>query len=303
MTIRQILRTGAEALNENLPDNPRLEAEILLSFVLGKRREYLISHREEKIGLKNLLFYLWLLRKRRRGMPIAYITGHKEFYGYDLFVNKDVLIPRPESELIVEHALKMIAGKTGAHIGRTVLADIGTGSGCIAIALAREIVKSGFKDSVSAIYAVDASKRAIKTACRNAARHGLEKRIDFRTGSLLEPLAQSLRREMDRSQRLIITANLPYLTPGQVKNSLSISHEPRLALDGGPDGLKYYRRLWRQAGDIAYGFGSAAILSEIDETQGRAAIKLAEKIMPDSGIELVPDLKGLDRLIIIKINK
>ncbi|MDP2736815.1 MAG: peptide chain release factor N(5)-glutamine methyltransferase, partial [bacterium] len=243
MTLGQILIDGAGKLNQRQITNPHLEAEILLSKILKKPREFILAHGENKLTAEQIKNFQSLVFRRLKGEPIAYLTGHKEFYGLNFKVNKNVLIPRPETELMVEEALKLVARSSSASArqrrdGQPVtLADIGTGSGCIIIALAKQNINGK-------LLATDISAKALAVARQNAKNNHVDKKIKFLKGGLLEPIVKN--KLIINRQPLIILANLPYLTPTQIKNSPTIKYEPKLALAAGSDGLKYYRRLFKQ---------------------------------------------------------
>jgi len=272
----------------------RPETEILLSFLLKKSREFIMAHPETAVEPVAYGRYQLLEKERLAGWPIAYLTGEKEFYGLDFQVSPAVLTPRPETELMVEEIINEIKVNDDFRPSDLWLIDVGTGSGAIIITLARELQRLApriFKRSK--IAAADISASALRLAGANARRHGLAKKIKFYRDDLLTPLKSQL-----KGRRLIIAANLPYLTPRQIKNSPSIKREPRLALDGGTDGLKYYRRLFTQLAPIKY--QSLALFCEIDPGQTAKMIKLVKKHWPAASLKIIKDLAGRNRLVIIK---
>ncbi|HCW74922.1 MAG TPA: peptide chain release factor N(5)-glutamine methyltransferase, partial [Candidatus Marinimicrobia bacterium] len=180
MTISQSLKFAVDKLTAKKINLPHLEAEILLSEILKKPREFILAHGERALTKPQITDYKLLIKKRLKGMPIAYITGEKEFYGLKFKVNKNVLIPRPETELMVEEALKLTADGTPAAI-----IDVGTGSGCVIITLAKQIANCEF-------LATDISAKALAVAGQNAKLHGVAKKIKFLKGDLLEPIAKIL---------------------------------------------------------------------------------------------------------------
>lgn len=239
-----------------------------------------------------------LEKKRLKNWPIAYITGHKEFYGLDLKVTPAVLMPRPETEMMVDEMIKMVKESSEPpHI-----IDLGTGSGAIVIAAGSEIRRLSplrFKDIK--LSAVDISASALKIAKQNAGTHKLNSKIKFYHGNLLAPLKLGTKRLAGQS--LIIAANLPYLTPAQIKKSPSIHREPRLALDGGTDGLKYYRRLFRESASLVKKQNfSLNILCEIDPSQSRPISALVKKILPKASLIIKKDLAGKFRLAKITLS-
>ena len=208
MTINQIL-SWAEIQIQS--PSPRLDAEVILSFVINKPKEFILSHGDMPVNVYHNLEYKHKIYKLLKGWPVAYITGRKEFYGREFIVNNSVLIPRPETEILIEKTLERINQDNSIN----TLADVGTGSGCIAITLALE------KPSLT-IYATDLSSRAITTAKLNAKLHNVFNRIIFKRGNLLNPLKNA---PVD-----IIVANLPYVTDEELKSESTIKKEPILAL-------------------------------------------------------------------------
>lgn len=226
MTVRDLLRQATARLRHYSP-SAALDAELLLAHALGRgwNRERLAAYPEANVTAANRRRFAALIQRRRRGEPVAYLLGHIEFWGLNLRVTPDVLIPRPESEALVEAVLETVPA------GRTMtIADVGTGSGCLAIALASVRPRI-------AVYATDLSSAAITVARANARRHHL--RIRFRRGDLLAPLANV---KLD-----VVMANLPYLSDSVYRERRrQLRHEPALALRSGVDGLDHYRRLLAQ---------------------------------------------------------
>jgi len=278
---------------------PRQEAEILMAFLLKKPIEFLMAHPETEVRPVILNKFKNLEKKRLHGWSIAVLIGHKEFYGLDFKVDKNVLIPRPETELMVEEVLSLI----NATPDKKLLVDLGTGSGAIIIACANEI-----KKTLPIIYkktefrAIDISVSALKIAKENA-KYNQQTKIKFRQGNLLEPLINQKDIKKLTSLNLIMAANLPYLTPSQIKVSPSIKKEPSLALVAGKDGLKYYRELFGQIKSINNNFKPlrANILCEIDSGQAKPIKTLVKKHFPRAKIEIKKDLADKKRLAIISI--
>lgn len=261
------------------------DIELILAYVLKKSREFIIAHPEHKLTKLQITNSKLLIKKRLKGLPIAYITGHKEFYGLDFKVNKNVLIPRPETELMVDETLKITNGKT-------IIADIGTGSGCIIITLAG-LIKN------CKLFGMDISEKALAVAKQNAKVRNVYKKIKFLKGDLLEPILKNKKFVIGNSS-LVILANLPYLTPTQIKNSPTIKYEPKSALTAGSDGLKYYRQLFKQIKmlrNVSYA------LCEIDPNQTLKIKKLIKRELPETTIKIKKDLAGLNRLVIINFKK
>lgn len=216
-----------------------------------------------------------LLARLCAGTPLPYLTGKQEFYGLEFEVSPDVLIPRPETELLVEEALAWLI----AHQGKHKAADAGCGSGCIAVSLARHI-----PDLI--LTACDLSRPALEVTRRNSLRHGVNECIRAVQMDLLSGLSGPFD---------LVCANLPYIPSRTVDEIRVALFEPRLALDGGPDGLDLIGRLladaprWLAPGGL--------ILLEIEARQGEQAIALAREALPTSQVTLLQDLAGLDRLV------
>lgn len=273
MTILEILKTSTL---------DRLETELLLAFLLKKDREFVLTHPETKLKPAIYNKFRELSKKRLANWPLAYLIDSKEFYGLNFKVSQSVLVPRPETELIVDKVLETAKSNN-------LIIDLGAGSGAIIIALANKLkIKAEF-------IAVDISKSALAIARQNAKLNQAARKIKFYQGNLLTPIIKQL-----ANRDLIITANLPYLTKKQIKQSPSISREPKLALDGGVAGLKYYRELFQQLQKINY--KSLQLLLEIDPGQVGKIKVLTKKYFPWAALEVRKDLRHLNRLIIIKAN-
>jgi release factor glutamine methyltransferase len=293
-TIATTLARAATQLQAS--DAPRLEAELLLAHVLGLSRAGLYAHPERPLPDQQLDVYQALLKRRALGEPLPYLTGHIEFYGLDITVNQHVLIPRPETETLVDLALNLQTSASSVEpspIPNTQypisniqsLADVGTGSGCIAIALAVHAPQAR-------IYALDLSPDALQVARANAQRHEVAQRITFIQSDLLAALPQPVD---------LIVSNPPYIAAGEwptLPREVR-EHEPRLALDGGLDGLDVVRRLLEQARDNVLPGG--ALLVEIGAGQGAAAARLARQICPTASVSLQADLAGRDRVLCVQI--
>lgn len=263
-----------------------LDIELILSYVLKKPREFLITHPETKI---NSYKVIKLIKLREQGVPLAYLTGHKEFFGLDFFVNKNVLIPRPETELIIDLVLQKLQTKN-LELG-TILIDVGTGSGCIPISINKHYHLPTF--------ATDISKPALVVAKKNAKLHKVK--IKFLAGNLLQPfLNPSITKSLNQTQ-LIITANLPYLTPKQFKSEPTIKYEPKNALIAGYDGLKYYRELLKQISQLTKKYNLKPIsYLEIDPSQTKHIKEIIKKYLPKLKIVIHQDLAGKNRIVEIQ---
>ncbi len=286
MTIEEALKHGRERLAAH-SESPGLDAQVTLAHTLGRSRAWLLAHPEAAVPAEIAAIYLNMLAQLEKGTPLPYVLGSWEFFGRRFKVSPAVLIPRPETELLVEEALAVLRTRTNPAAPPRVV-DVGTGSGCIAITLAAEI--PGLR-----LAALDISGEALAVARENAARHGVDRRLDFLLGDLLE----SLEGPFD-----LVCANLPYIPSATLDGLAVFGKEPTLALDGGPDGLALVKRLLAQlapggknAGRLAPG-GMA--LLEIEATTGAAALALARQTFPGAGCSLLTDLAGHDRVLRIE---
>lgn len=266
-------------------DTPDLDASVLLAHILDKPRTWVMAHPELTLTLDQQKQLEDSLARLENGEPFPYVLGHWEFFGLDLEVTPDVLIPRPETELLVE---KAIAWLQESPVRKTV-ADVGTGSGAIAIALAANV-----RDIH--VLATDISFSALEVAHRNARKHSLTRQIDFVQCDLLPPHIDPLATEYHFD---LICANLPYI-PTETLRALPIyGREPALALDGGADGLDIIRKLLHIAPKWLAPNG--LILLEIEATRGVQTVSLAYDLFSQAEIHLHRDLAGRDRLLEIKL--
>lgn len=272
-TIKDVLEWTARYFAGKAIPQPRLEAEILLASVLGKNRVYLYTNYDSPLNKTERNEYKNFINRRIQKEPTAYITGHKEFMSLDFKVTPDVLIPRPETELLVETALNLID-----HIPVKKLCDVGTGSGAIAVSI-------GYYHPGIDIYATDISRPALSIARENAERHGVE--LALLWGDLLGPLG-------NEGQFELIIANLPYISPSQFEqlDPGVKEFEPYMALVSSGDGLDLYRRLIPQCFNRLTDGGY--ILFEIDPDQTG---KINELMTGFDHIEILPDLAGRSRLV------
>ena len=293
MTIQKSLISAVKKLRtKNIP-SAHLDAEVLLSFVLKKPKGYLLANQEKKLTLPQSKKFNQLISKRLKKIPIAYLIHQKEFYGLDFFIDKNVMIPRPETELLVEEVIKYsrhqsrpaVERKFIRSVPRLTIADIGTGSGCIAVTLARYLPDTK-------IYATDISKKALIVAKKNAKKYKVLKRIKFLKGDLLKPLSRL--RSLNHHKVDIIVANLPYLTQDELRK---VYHEPQKALDGGKLGIEYIDKLLTQAPKILNSEGK--IFLEISPTQAKTVDYIVEQQMPEKKVEFKKDLAGRLRVAII----
>lgn len=271
-TIRAALAAARAALHSS--DSPDLDAQVLLAFALGVERATLFARPEQWLPAAQHDEFRSLVKRRAAGEPIAYITGARGFYDIDLLVSPAVLIPRPETELLLEEALRLTDERADI-----AAADIGTGSGALAVAFARHRRQAK-------VCATEISGDALMIARRNAKRCGVD--LDFLAGDLAEPL---LARQIKVD---LLMANLPYIASKELAKLAVSRCEPRLALDGGADGLDLIRRLLTQIPDICH--PGAVVLLEIGADQGEAVARLAQERL---GIvcDVLSDYAGLDRIV------
>ena len=264
----------------SVSDTPALDASVVLAHILGKPRTWVLAHQDLELTSQQKEELKEKVRRLESGEPLPYVIGHWEFFGMEFDLSPAVLIPRPETELLVEKAIVWLqASATGRRI-----ADVGTGSGIIAISIAVHI-----PDAV--VLATDISAEALGIARSNAARYHVQDRIEFVQCDLLPAQQQH---QLD-----LLCANLPYIPTSTLKELPVYGREPGLALDGGADGLELIRSLLNQApGWIAPG---GRVLLEIETTLGPQTIELAQKQFPQADIRLHRDLAGHDRLVEISL--
>lgn len=276
MSIKDLLNKSVKEL-KNISSSSDLDAEILLAFVLKKNKEYLFANPEIGLKQEQLSKFNQLLVRRKKHEPIAYIINHKEFFGIDFYVDKRVLIPRPETEILVEEVIKISEEKKQLKI-----VDVGTGSGCIAISLAKNLRNAK-------IFAIDISKDALDVAKINIKKNNVK--IELLSGNLLEPL---------KNQKVdIICANLPYITVEQLNLTEEDvrEFEPKTALIAKEE-TTLYSQLIDQA--PKYLNKNGIIFLEIDPIFKDKMIKLVEEKMPNAKYEIKNDLGGCERVMIIR---
>ncbi len=256
---------------------PLIEINAIASSVLGKPKEWIISHPETIIDTGQLNMLDRAVNRLLTGEPLAYITGIRSFYGLDFHVNEHVLIPRPETEILVEEVINWLE----THPGRRSLADIGTGSGVIAIACSDR-----FSDL--RVTAADISPKALEIAQANATLNHVADQIEFIQNDLLD----GLERKFD-----VIAANLPYIPTAELDGLEVVKFEPRLALDGGKDGLFFIRKLLSQIEKQLYPGGCAFLEIEYNQLN---VMTIANQIYPRAVITMINDLANLPRVIKIQ---
>jgi release factor glutamine methyltransferase len=270
----------------HLPDSPnaKLDARLLLEHVLGVGHSWLVAHGDVALTAVRENQYRQLLDRAARHEPIPYLVGHAPFFDLDFIVTPAVLIPRPETEQLVELAAAWGEERPSGHLPCHIV-DAGTGSGCLPVMLARRLPQA-------VIEATDISAAALAIARQNARRHAPD-RIQFHQGHLLDPIRQPID---------LLTANLPYVTDAEwtMLDDGVKWYEPAVALKGGADGLDLIRQLLQQA--VTKLNPGAAIFLEIGWQQGTAVPDLARSFFPAAHVELVQDFAGHDRIVVIKMN-
>lgn len=284
MTIEQTLKKATATIKStSTSSSPALDAEVLLSFVLKTTREKILAHPEETVGPRAQKRFEKLINKRVAGFPVAYLTGVKEFYGFEFLVTPSVLIPRPETEMILEFAIKKIKSIRRAPGNAPLqIADVGTGSGAAAIVFAKNFPESK-------IYASDISKRALKIATKNLKRHKI---------SNVTLIQSDLLKNYPRVKFDFIFANLPYLSPEvYAKTSKDVKNEPKKALLGGKGGLCFYQKLIASLEPFVNNnksvlrYAPTSIFLEIDAHQFLALKKILKKQFPKRVIEPIYNLE------------
>ncbi len=279
MQLKQAIDSAYELFLQNDVPSPRLNAELLIMFVLGRDRAHLYAHPERELTADEESRYAEVTAERMRGCPTQYITGHQEFWGLDLIVSPAVLIPRPETEHAVETVLELVKEHYREHPARLRIVDIGTGSGCIALALASELPQAE-------IHACDISEEALEVARINSIRLGLGKRLVFRQSDLLAAYNSEM---FD-----IVVSNPPYVGESEAdKVQRQVREfEPKVAVFSGQEGMDIYRRLVPQA--------SAALAPGswfVTEIGFSAEEKVRQLLDGWTDIRVTSDLQGIPRVI------
>ena len=275
-TVGDLLNSARTSLKKASVPDAELEGELLVAHALGIDRAKLFASLRDALLPGAREWLAPLLARRCSREPLAYITGRREFYGRDFAVDRCVLVPRPETELLVERALHIARRrrKKGLRI-----ADVGTGSGVLAVTLALELPDAE-------IQAVDSSRDALEVARANGEAHGVGSRVTWLLGALSAPLSGPFD---------MVVANLPYVRTGALRDlQPEIRHEPEEALDGGPDGMRHVGPLIREFPRFLAATGATALL-EIDPPIEDAVIDAAREALPDPEVRVWPDLAGLAR--------
>lgn len=279
MTIKEILSRGMVILKGNNIDSPKLKARLLLQYILKKPRQYLIVYDNKEVEKKQQWEYFVNIDKLTKGVPLQHITHHQEFMKMDFYVDENVLIPRPDTEILVEEAIK-IAKK----MNKPKILDLCTGSGAIAIAMAKNVPEAE-------VYGIDISAKALEVAKRNSKE--LEAKVKFIKSNLFE--------EIQKKKFDIIVSNPPYIKKNDLKClSQEVKNEPELALDGGIDGLDFYRKITSKA--IEYLKFGSYLCFEIGFDQKDEVVDIINSQEHYTNTYFKKDLGGNDRVVVTQVN-
>lgn len=278
MNIEEILKKEINNLKQNNIENSTLKAKILLANILNVKKEYLLMHSEEEIKQEDKIKYENCIKELIKGKPLQYITNKQEFMALDFYVDENVLIPQPDTEILVEKAIEI--SKTTQ---KNKILDMCTGSGCIAISLAKKI-------NNAQITAVDISNSALNVANKNAINNNVENKIKFINSNMFNNIEEKFD---------IIVSNPPYIETETInKLGIEVQNEPHLALDGGIDGLKFYKIIANNA--FKYLNENGYLLLEIGYNQQNSVTQLLQDIGKYKNIETVKDLGGNYRVVIAR---
>lgn len=285
MTIAEAINRAAQKLSGCGITNARLDAEVLLSHILERDRAWLITHNND--GLDNERYKLFedAIDRRSRREPLQYIIGRQEFWGLEFTVTHDVLIPRPETELLIETAINILRDANK----QAMIVDLCTGSGCVAVSLAKELANAR-------IFAVDKSSQALAVARENAQRHGVSDRIRFLEGDLYAPLEElDIRGLVD-----VITANPPYIRSGDLPmlQPEVRDYEPELALIAGTEGTEVQQKIIESATDLLEKHGT--LIMEMGMGQAEILKRMIDEVGTYDKPEILKDLAGIDRVLVVK---
>jgi len=280
--IREALGAAQSSMAAREIPDARIEAELLLMYSMGMNRVELYTELERPLSDFDMAAYWRLVERRLRHEPAAYITQEVQFYDIDLYVDSRVLIPRPETEMLVEMAVDFLSGR---RPDPAVVADVGTGSGAIAVTIARLC-------PTARVYAMDISVPALEVARLNVIKHEVQDRVRLLQGNLLDPLPEAVD---------LMIANLPYVSQEEFGGLMPEvrDFEPEMALNGGVDGLDIVRLLMLQAGSRLLPGG--LLLAEIGQGQYEAVAALARSWFSGCSVDVFPDMAGIDRVVAISM--
>lgn len=278
MNIEEILKKEINNLKQNNIENSTLKVKILLANILNVKKEYLLIHSEEEVKQEDKIKYENNINELIKGKPLQYITNKQEFMGLNFYVDENVLIPQPDTEILVEKAIE-IAETTQ----KNKILDMCTGSGCIAISLAKNI-------NNAQIIATDISNNALNVANKNAINHNVENKIKFINSDMFNNIEEKFD---------IIVSNPPYIETVTInKLEIEVQNEPHLALDGGIDGLKFYKIIANNA--FKYLNENGYLLLEIGYNQQESVTQLLQDTGKYKNIEIIKDLGGNYRVVIAR---
>ena len=285
VTLAEAINNAATLLSTAGITNARLDAEVLLSHIIMKDRVWLITHRDDVLDDNHQREFADVIQRRTRREPLQHIIGNQEFWGLEFIVSPDVLIPRPETEFIIEAALAIVQDRNKP----VRIIDLCTGSGCIAVSLAKEL-------TAARVIATDASEKALAVARENTRRHGVSEHIRFLLGDLFEPLE-----ELDiRGQIDIIVSNPPYVQAGDLSTLQPEvrDYEPEMALIAGPKGTEIAKRIIQLSPE--YLKKNGALIMEMGLGQAEALTRMVEATGAYGDRELLKDLAGIERVIVAR---
>ncbi|AGC67138.1 release factor glutamine methyltransferase PrmC [Thermoclostridium stercorarium subsp. stercorarium DSM 8532] len=277
MNIKEALETAGKILKSRNIQTPVREAGVLLAHVIKKDLSYIYAHSEEKLSDELVREFFDVVGKRGSGMPFQYISNRQEFMSLDFYVDQNCLIPRPDTEILVEAALKVIK----KYQSPVRILDIGTGSGAIAVSIA-------YYDKNTVINAIDISENALEIAAANAAKHGVEGRINF--------INADIRHFTAKKPYAVVVSNPPYIPSGEIENLMpEVAHfEPLIALDGGEDGMDFYRVIASKLESLLTSDGT--VLTEVGIGQDSFVMELFEE--KGMNVEVLKDLAGINRVVV-----
>ena len=328
MNIQQTLKKSTDKLKQKNISSANLDAEVLLLEVLNRckcdsenlDKSWLYIHNDYKLNKDEEKLFNNFISQRLKYKPVAYIINRKEFYGYDFYVNKNVLIPRPETELIVDEVLKIFTGvhssecknaipnsayrlKSELQNKKFTLLDIGTGSGCIIISILNKLIKNKKNKFIRNAFANDISKKATGVAKINAKKYNLNQKIKFINGDLEKAISEKI---FSNSNQIIITANLPYIKNDDYKTLRPNvkNYEPTIALKAGEDGLDYIKKLVDLISKIQLKLNkNVRLFLEADSDQISKITAILSRKFTNPNIKIIKDLRNKKRVVSVKIHE
>jgi len=316
MNIQQALKKSTDKLKQKNIPSANLDAEVLLLEVLNKDKSWLYIHNDYELNKDEEKLFNSFISQREKQKPVAYIINRKEFYGYDFYVDENVLIPRPETELVVDEVLKILnkqnkdkfyPASAEGHSGfsrlnkKITLIDIGVGSGCIVISILNGLIKNKKDKLIKNAFANDISKKAIAVAKINAKKYNLDQKIKFITGDFKKAISEKI---FSNSNQIIITANLPYIKNSDYKTLQPNvrNYEPTIALKAGKDGLDYIKELIDLISKIQLRLNKNIYLFlEADSSQINKITAILSEKFTNPNIKIIKDLSSKERIVSVKL--